>query len=83
MRRHLQLLQQLIRDSQYDVDARAVADAILMRAMARSAVAGTTFRNDVRAHQVRSFRPSRKARSFRPCNGSEADALQLRPRRRA
>lgn len=76
MHRQIQLLGELVRESQYAVDAEAVADAIVARAMARRAVIGTTFRNDARpvGTQVRSFRPTRKARSFRPCTGVE-DAL--------
>ncbi|HEY7961958.1 MAG TPA: hypothetical protein VID29_08560 [Solirubrobacteraceae bacterium] len=68
MRRQIQILRQLVLDAQYAVDAAAVADAILARAATRRAVLGTTFRNDVRSAPVRSFRPSRHARSFRPCN---------------
>ena len=83
MHRQIQLIRELIRDSQYAVDAEAVADAIVARAMARRAVIGTTFRNDARplGTQVRSFRPTRKARSFRPCTGAE-DALMDPWRRR-
>jgi hypothetical protein len=75
MRRQIQLLRQLVDDSQYAVDASTVADAILARAMARRAVIGTTFRNDVRPErpQVRSFRPSSQARSFRPCTGAGSE----------
>jgi hypothetical protein len=68
MQRQIQLLRQLVLDSQYAVDEASVADAILARAMARRAVMGTTFRNDIRGPEVRSFRPSSEARSFRPCN---------------
>ncbi|HEY3971149.1 MAG TPA: hypothetical protein VGL79_07095 [Solirubrobacteraceae bacterium] len=77
MHRQIQLIQELIRDSQYAVDAEAVADAIVARAMARRAVMGTTFRNDIRglAPQVRSFRPTRQARSFRPCTGAEDELI--------
>jgi hypothetical protein len=86
MQRQIQLLRQLVEDSQYAVDAATVADAILARAMTRRAVMGTTFRNDVRAErlQVRSFRPTSKARSFRPCTGigSEAGLLDGAPWRR-
>jgi hypothetical protein len=67
MQRQIQLLRQLILDSQYAVDAGAVAEAILTRAATRRAVMGTTFRNDLRGPEVRSFRPTRHARSFRPC----------------
>ena len=78
MQRQIQQLRQLVLDSQYAVDERTVADAIVARAVARRAVMGTTFRNDVRgpdvnAPQVRSFRPSRQARSFRPCNAMNSE----------
>lgn len=68
MQRQIQLLRQLISDAQYAVDPAAVAEAILMRSTARRGVSGMAFRNDIRAAPVRSFRPSRQARSFRPCN---------------
>src|SRR5579872_3487260 len=75
MQRQIQLLRQLLEDSQYAVDPATVADAILARATARRAVMGTVFRNDVRSErpQVRSFRPSRQARSFRPCADMAAE----------
>ncbi len=66
---------ELIRDSLYQVDEGAVADAILTRARARQLVPESGFRNDQHsgelgpppasgASPVRSFRPSRRARSF-------------------
>jgi hypothetical protein len=75
--RQIQLLKELVSDAQYAVDERAVADAILARALARKAVMGTSFRNDIRgpAPQVRSFRPTRQARSFRPCTGVEEGSI--------
>lgn len=75
--RQIQLLKELVSDAQYAVDERAVADAILARALARRAVTGATFRNDMRGPgpQVRSFRPTRKARSFRPCTGVEDELI--------
>lgn len=72
MQRQIQLLRQLVLDSQYAIDAAVVADAIVARAMTRRGVMGAAFRNDVRRPQVRSFRPSRQARSFRPCNAKAA-----------
>jgi hypothetical protein len=72
MRRRIKLLQQLVLDSQYAVDEALVAKAILARAAARRLVPETAFRNDVRDPQVQSFRPSRHARSFRPCNAGNA-----------
>lgn len=67
MQRQIQLLQTLVSDAQYAVDPTAVAEAILARGAARRGVTGVAFRNDVRAAPVRSFRPTRHARSFRPC----------------
>lgn len=84
MQRQIQLIRELLEESQYRVDEAAVAEAIVARALARRTVTGTTFRNDVRAPQVRSFRPTRQARSFRPCSGlgaEEVSAIVL-PRRR-
>jgi hypothetical protein len=86
MQRQIQLLRQLVEDSQYAIAPATVADAILARAMARRTVMGTTFRNDVRGErpQVRSFRPSRQARSFRPCAdvSAEEGLLAIAPWRR-
>ena len=64
----VQLLRQLVRDSQYAVDEAIVADAIIARAAVRRLVGQTAFRNDVREPQVRSFRPTRQVRSFRACS---------------
>ena len=66
--RRAQLLRQLVLDSQYVIDEELIAAAILARSTARSLVSEAVFRNDARNPQVRSFRPSRQARSFRPCN---------------
>ncbi|HEY7953429.1 MAG TPA: hypothetical protein VID70_10620 [Solirubrobacteraceae bacterium] len=83
MQRQIQLLRQLVLDSQYAVDAACVADAILTRAAMRRAILGVTFRNDPRGAPapVRSFRPSRQARSFRPCNakGLVKDLIEIPP----
>jgi hypothetical protein len=83
MQRPTQLLRQLVLDSQYEIDEVAVAEAIIARAFARRAVMGIAFRNDLRAPQVRSFRPSSQARSFRPCNAktlpSGLGAIEPRP----
>ncbi|HEX4484605.1 MAG TPA: hypothetical protein VH081_12590 [Solirubrobacteraceae bacterium] len=60
-----------MRDSQYVIDERLVAAAMIARAQLRGTVADASFRNDLRApsapRAVRSFRPSKKARSFRRC----------------
>jgi hypothetical protein len=84
MQRQIQLLRQLVLDAQYAVEPASVADAILTRAATRRAVLGSTFRNDLRAAPVRSFRPSRQARSFRPCNAKilGEDLLAIPPRHR-
>jgi hypothetical protein len=80
MQRQIRLLQQLVLDSMYTVDEMTVAEAIIARATARRLVADIGFRNDVGEPndlheprelsdpQVQSFRPSRHARSFRPCS---------------
>jgi hypothetical protein len=62
-----QLLRQLVLDSQYLIDDETLAQAIVARVATRGLIPGTVFRNDARALQVRSFRPSNQARSFRPC----------------
>jgi hypothetical protein len=92
MQRQIRLLRQLVLDSQYAVDETTVAEAILARAAARRAVVGIAFRNDLRIAtrddapepQVRSFRPTAHARSFRPCNPrkSQEGILTIPPGRR-
>jgi hypothetical protein len=59
------VLRQLVRDSLYAVDERAIADAIVLRARARMLIAAPSFRSEVRRPPVRSFRRNRDARSFR------------------
>ena len=97
MQRQIQQLRQLILDSQYAVDEGTVANAIITRATVRRTVMGTTFRNDVRDDvsddvsddgrepQVRSFRPTNKALSFRPCNakGSQDVLISIPSQRRS
>jgi len=68
VRQRIQLLRQLVSDSQYAVDEATVANAIVARIAARRLVSEATFRNDPRASHVSSFRPSREVRSFRLCN---------------
>jgi hypothetical protein len=68
LQQRIQLLRQLVRDSQYAVDETTVANAIVARMAARRLVSEATFRNDPRVRQVSSFRPSREVRSFRLCN---------------
>ncbi len=82
--RRAQLIRQLVLDSQYVIDEEVVAAAILARGVAHSLVCEATFRNDAREAHVRSFRPTKEARSFRPSNlqpAREARALPARWRR--
>jgi hypothetical protein len=72
MQRRIRLLRELLRNSQYAVDEALVAHAIIARAMTRRLIPETVFRNDVRGPRVQSFRPSRHARSFRPCNAARS-----------
>jgi hypothetical protein len=65
MRSRLTLLQQLIEDSIYVVDTRAVAEAILARASVRARVGGPAFRSQLGYTFARSFRRQRGVRSFR------------------
>ena len=82
MSRHSQIdrISQLVRESLYAVDESIVADAILARACVRHYVAEHSFRNDecetrLRADNVRSFRPTRRARSFHLTDGRRASQL--------
>jgi hypothetical protein len=85
MRQRIRLLQQLVRDSQYAIDDFIVANAILARTATRQLIPDVTFRNDVRPARVQSFRPTRHARSFRPCNARKpAEGVSVNvPARRA
>jgi hypothetical protein len=65
----IRVLRQLVRDSLYVVDERAVADAIFARAQMKRTVAQPSFRSDQRGPGVRSFRRDRDARSFRLTGG--------------
>jgi hypothetical protein len=64
------LLREMVRDSLYVVDERAVADAIFARAIVRRAVAAPELRSEQRERPVRSFRRTRDARSFRLTSGA-------------
>jgi hypothetical protein len=59
------VLKQLVRESQYVVDPDAVAEAIIVRALAQRVLPDVTFRSTPAAPPVRSFRPHRGTRSFR------------------
>lgn len=70
----------LVRESLYAVDESLIAEAILARASVRHHVAEASFRNDEcevqrRAKEVRSFRPTRRARSFHLIDGRRPSQL--------
>jgi hypothetical protein len=58
-------LRQLITDSHYVIDEQQIAQAILLRAQAKSTMPDIKFRNDRDPAAVRSFRLEHEARSFR------------------
>ncbi len=72
------LLKQLVDAGSYPIDERAIAEAILVRSVARSVVPGVTFRCPLRHEsQVRSFRPHRGAASFKLVRGQRR-SIELR-----
>jgi hypothetical protein len=77
-----QLIRKLVLDSQYVVDEDLVATAIVVRARVRRLVADAAFRNECREPRVRSFRPTKQARSFRPFNVSMSGDPHLTALRR-
>ena len=58
-------LKQLVADSSYPIDEAAVAEAILVRSLARRVLPEISFRTEPSPPRVRSFRPHRDTRSFR------------------
>jgi hypothetical protein len=65
MNPRIKVLKQLVREQQYVIDPRAVAEAILVRSLAQQVLPDVSFRSTPAPPQVRSFRPQRGARSFR------------------
>jgi hypothetical protein len=65
MNTRTKVLKELVRDAHYVIDERAIAEAILVRAMAQRVLPDVSFRSTPHMPQVRSFRPHRGARSFR------------------
>ena len=59
------LLKQLVESESYPIDEAAIAEAIVVRSMARRLVPDLAFRIPPAPAAVRSFRPHRGARSFR------------------
>ena len=59
------LLKRLVEEGHYPIDENAIAEAIVVRSMARRVLPGVVFRLPPPTPQVRSFRPHRGARSFR------------------
>jgi len=59
------LLKQLVESASYPIDEAAIAEAIVVRSMARRHVPDIAFRIPPAPAAVRSFRPHRGARSFR------------------
>lgn len=66
----VRVIREVVDKSLYVIDAVAVADAIVFRAMAKHLIPEQSFQTELRARQVRSFRPNRDARSFRLCGSS-------------
>ncbi|MDQ6816644.1 MAG: hypothetical protein M3018_04445 [Actinomycetota bacterium] len=67
MQSRIATLRQLVHGSLYVVDERAVADALVARAMIKHSVPQQQFPSEERWSPVRSFRRERGARSFRLC----------------
>lgn len=68
-RRRIDTLAALVRDGMYPIDATVIAEAIDTRRRARSLIVSSEFRSDSRDTQVRSFRATRSAPSFRLAHG--------------
>ena len=72
------LLKQMVADGSYPIDEASIAEAILVRAMARRVVPDLALRCNVpHLASVRSFRPHSGARSFRL---ARAERRTLEPR---
>jgi hypothetical protein len=71
----VRLLRQLVGESLYTVDERAVADTILLRSRLKLALPDQEFRSEHRGPAVRSFRRDRGARSFRLASSTRLRAL--------
>jgi len=65
MNARVAVLRQLISESSYPIDEASVAEAIIVRAMARRAIPDLAFRDPPSKPRVRSFRHHAGVRSFR------------------
>jgi hypothetical protein len=65
----VRVLKEMVANSLYVVDERAVADAVLARAAVRRSVATAELRGQ-RRRPIRSFRRARQVRSFRLTGGA-------------
>ncbi len=74
MQSRITTLRELVYGSLYVVDERAVAGALVARAMIKYTVPQQQFRSEQRWAPVRSFRRERTARSFRLCTRTQAAA---------
>jgi hypothetical protein len=62
------VLRQLVADELYVIDETTIADAMMLRSMARRILPDVTFRSiPCPEPEVRSFRPHHGAKSFRLC----------------
>ena len=68
MQSQVTTLRELVHGSMYVVDERAVARALMARALIKESVPQQQFRSEQRWAPVRSFRRERGARSFRLCS---------------
>ncbi len=66
----VRVLKELISSSLYVADDFDVAEAIMLRAMAKRVIAEPSFRSECRLMPPRSFRRDRDARSFRLAGSS-------------
>ena len=65
MNERTDILKQLVAESSYPIDEAAIAEAIVLRSIARRMLPELSFRTEPCPPRVRSFRPHSGARSFR------------------
>jgi hypothetical protein len=65
MESRVRVIKQVVRESLYEIDERAVADAIVLRALVKLTIAAQPFQSEHRGPSPRSFRRDPDARSFR------------------